>query len=455
MNFKEQKRQYIDDEGFRLLALIEDKILQPVNKSPKRTPSGSIHEKIALDLTEKMVDSPHIESAYDRTGHEYKKEVYNNRSIGFNGLDYLRVKKLAATASEEKSIVYKISEDFIENKIFKWLVKTHKENRAEKTLSTFLLDEFLMVCKNRRIRFPIVNLDIDNAFEIGKAKFDFFTEDYFNKLKQHNAEQGSTSNEDSYSHIRNKYQGKVFVSFDVVAEVQKAEEIALEYCSLTVDILKMCSDMLDLPDLGLKFDIDSRVKFASQSEVILTMAENELEEFTINMYGPQGRYRIGKKQWTQMLKRGLAVFHIFLINLTDEPTELQSLIVNSIKRFGNAISIHSLHQRIVELFTILESLLLLNTNSPIIESVCRYCSKLVFKKIEDRKQAIELLKIMYDVRSKLIHHGKEVRFDMDNLRKLQYIVVMLLEALINKTKQHLSKQSLLQEIEDAIMQAYD
>lgn len=62
---------------------------------------------------------------------------------------------------------------------------------------------------------------------------------------------------------------------------------------------------------------------------------------------------------------------------------------------------------------------------------------------------------MYDVRSKLIHHGKEAKFEMENLRKLQYIVVMLLQALINKTKKHASKQALLQEIEDAIMRAYD
>lgn len=349
MNFNEQKRQYIDDEGFRLLKLIEDKTLQPVNKNTKSTPAGSIHQKIAVDLTDKMVDSPHIESVYDHTGHESKREVYKSRSIGFNGLDYLKIKKLTATVSEEKSIQHKISKDFIEKKIFEWLIKTHKANRAEKTLSIFLLDEFLLVCEHRRIRFPIVNLDIDHPFDIGRTKFDFFTEDYFNKLKDYNTKKGSNSSQETYSHLREKYQGKVFVSFDVFAEINKAEEIAMEYCSLTVDVLKMCSDMLDIPDLGLRFDIDSRVKFASQSEVILTMAENELENFTINMYGPSGRHRIGEREWKLMLQRGMATFHAFLLELGDTPTELQSLIVNSIKRYGNAVSIYSLNQRIVEL----------------------------------------------------------------------------------------------------------
>lgn len=454
MNFKEQKQQYVDNEGFNLLKLIEDIVLEPRQPIVSKQ-SGSIHEKIALDLSDKIIDSPQIESELDHLGNASRREIYQNRSVGFNSVDYLKIKRLSVTVGEEKSIKHKISLEFIEKKIFEWLVKTHKANTAEKTLTTFLLDEFLLETKSLRIRFPIINLDIDHPFEIGKATFDFFTEEYFRNLSRYNKQEGSTTREDSYEHIRQKYQGKVFVSYDVTAEGKKAEGVAREYCSLAVDLLKMCSDTLDIPDLGLNFDIDSRVKFASKSEVIFTRAENELDEFTITLYGPSGRHRIGDQQWTFMVRRGLASFHTFLLKLSEDPTELETLIINSIKRYGNAMSSHNLHQRIVELFTILESLLLLNTNTPIIESVCRYCSKLAFKEVEERKQSIEILKTMYDVRSKLIHHGKEVAFEMGNLRKLQYIVVILLEVLIGKTKQHISKQSLLQEIEDAIMRAYN
>lgn len=61
---------------------------------------------------------------------------------------------------------------------------------------------------------------------------------------------------------------------------------------------------------------------------------------------------------------------------------------------------------------------------------------------------------MYEVRSDLIHHAKETSFDIDNLRKLQLTVIMLLVALIKKTNAHKNKQSLLQEIDDAILEAY-
>lgn len=450
MNFKEKKQEYIDAEGFRLLSFIEDKVIQPKSKTKSKL-SGSVHQMIAVDLTDKMIDSPHFESEQDYSGIISKREIYQNRSVGLDSTNYVKIKKLVNTVIDEKSIKYKISKEFVEDKIFEWLVKAQKAN---KTLSTFLLDEFTAELKNLRVRFPIVNLNIDKPFKIGKAKFDYFTEDYFDRLIKFHEQKGLNSSSEQLSHLRQKYQGKVFVCYDILAEKKRAEEIALEYCSLTVDILKMCSDTLDMPDLKLGFDIDSRVSFASQSEVIFSSAENELDELNINFYGPTARHQIGAQQWEFILRRGLGSFHTFLLSLGDEPTELETLIVNSIKRYGNAISTVSLHQRVVELFTILESLLLLNTNTPIIESVCRYCSKLVFKTIDDRKQSIELLKNMYDVRSKLIHHGKEVSFELENLRKLQYIVVELFNVLVHKTKEHTSKQSLLNEIEDAILRAY-
>ncbi|MCX2429907.1 HEPN domain-containing protein [Pedobacter sp. GR22-10] len=454
MHINDKKKEHIDAEAFRILALLEEKITPSVQPKTKKD-YGSLDHTIGFDLTDKIVDAPQIFSEADHYGNTIsKREVYDNRSIGLNEPDYVKLKKLANTISQEKSINHKVSKDFIGNKIFEWLIKTHKSKKADNTLSNFLLDEFQKEMSHLKIRFPILYLHIKNPFQIGKATFEYFTKDYFDKLIIHNRAKGSITSDENHEQLRKSHQGKVFVSISVTGEKKKAEEIALEYCSLAVDILKMCSDTTDFPFIKLGFDIDSRVKAATKAEVIITSADNELEDFNLNLYMPANHYSIGPDQWRRSVERQMGLFHEFLLDLPDEPTELQSLIINSIKRYGNAISNSNLHQRVVELFTILESLLLFDSNSPIIESVCKYCSKLVFKTVEDRRNAIELMKTMYDVRSKLIHHGKEAKFEMDNLRKLQLIVVMLLGILVQKTKTHNTKQSVLQEIEDAILQAY-
>ena len=49
---------------------------------------------------------------------------------------------------------------------------------------------------------------------------------------------------------------------------------------------------------------------------------------------------------------------------------------------------------------------------------------------------------------------KEKKIELTHLRQLQYSVVMLLSTLITKTDQHKTKQSVLNEIEEAILNAY-
>ena len=65
-----------------------------------------------------------------------------------------------------------------------------------------------------------------------------------------------------------------------------------------------------------------------------------------------------KKEWERIISRRMLDFHKFLLQIeNNDASEVQQLIINSLKRYGNAISNIKLHQRIVELFSILESLL--------------------------------------------------------------------------------------------------
>lgn len=453
MTINNKKRDYIDKEIFNILDLFEESSSDAFDK-PQMKESGSILQKIPIDLTDKLVDKPIIISQTNYNNVVAKKECYSGKCIGLNQTNYARLLKLSDTIYQEKSIRNYISKEFIEIKIFEWLIHTYKTKKVETVFSYFILDEMQQALKKYKFHFPILYLDLYKPFQIGNVQFSYFTKEYLTSLNEYHKDKNPENYKNEFEELRKNYQGKVFVSYIIKAERQKAEEIALAHCSLAVDILKMCSETTDVPFIELGFDIDSRVKVNSQSEIIICDADNEFEGFNINLARPTHHHKIDDKEWEHIIQRQMADFHKFLLSLTEDLSEMQKLIINSIKRYGNAISNKNLHQRIVELFTILESLLLLDKNSPIIDSVCKYCSKLVFKKVEDRKFLIDLLKTMYDVRSNLIHHGKEISFEIDSLRKLQYTVIMLLIELISKAEKHKTKQTLLQEIEDAILEAY-
>lgn len=451
MTFNDKKREHIDREAFRILELLEETL---EGKEKPNFDKGSLGHQIATDWTDKVVDSPILISSNILSRTVAIKECYKGKCIGYNETNYKEFQKLISAIYKERDVNSIISKEFIERKSFEWLLKTHKSKKAENIFSSYILDEMQNSIEELKVHYPMLYLDIGQPFQVGRVKFEFFTKEYFDSLAKQFRVKNPDKDENPYELMRKNYQGRVHATYVVRAEREKAKEIALEQCSLAVDVLKMCSETTDIPQAKLSFDIDSRTKENVKNEVILTNPNSTDETFSINLYRLPSQHKIYDNEWKMMLQRQIADFHNFLLSLTIDTSELEQLIINGIKRYGNAISNSNLHQRVVELFTILESLMLIDKNSPIIESVCKYCSKLVFKQPNDRKGLIALLKTMYEVRSALIHHAKEIPFEIDDLRRLQYTVIMLLSNLIKKCDTHKTKQSLLQEIDEAILNAY-
>lgn len=61
---------------------------------------------------------------------------------------------------------------------------------------------------------------------------------------------------------------------------------------------------------------------------------------------------------------------------------------------------------------------------------------------------------MYEVRSSFVHHAKEKDFEIDDLRKIQITVHTLIGKLIEKSYKFKMKSEILNEIDDAILDAY-
>ncbi len=149
----------------------------------------------------------------------------------------------------------------------------------------------------------------------------------------------------------------------------------------------------------------------------------------------------------------IGLLHQFTIKYLTHKSELRSLIYNAIQNFSKAIANHDLHERITQVFTVLESLLLPNDESAIIESVCKYLPKLISKDITEREKIVGVVKEMYKVRSAMIHHAKRKEFEMSNLSFLQVCTQCLILQLIALTDHKLTKKEILKDIDDLINRA--
>lgn len=450
MNIHRKKIDYINKEAFRLVGLVKE-----MKEDEKKLTElkGSVKHQDYLDLSNNIKNRPITISGRLFNKTISRKICENHKCYGFDKVGYLEFDKFTINLHNDNSINKLVGKEFIDNIAFDWIIKTYKIKQAESNFMELLIEQINLSIKEYKIYYPIYYLDIGKPFNIGDVKFDFFSKEQYDKFVNNFSSLDSENKENPYEALRHKYQGKVFCSCVVKSERNKAKEIALEKCSLAVDILKICSDTIDFPFAKLSFDIDSRTRENIKNEVLI-QETSDLNNFNTDIYRLPAQHVINDRDWELILKRNLGIFQQFISRLETNHTELESLILNAIKRFGNALSISNLHQRIVELFTILESLLLKNQDLPIIDSVTKYCSKLVFKKPQDRKELIRLLKEMYSVRSAIIHHGINKEFAIDNLRKLQIVIKLLIIQLINKSEKHKTKLTIIDEIDEAILKAY-
>lgn len=445
MKINDHKIDYLNKEALELVEL-----LTIIKHEPEPEPSQETH-KGSLGEQESIITLHNVTNFIQRQGYQIRQFI-GNKSIGFDEENGKRFQMLVSNIHKEKEINCVVSRDFIDSKVWMWLAKSKSKETIQSDLLTYLQLEIQSSIKQFRIYFPVVYLSIEIPFQIGDVEFGFFTSRYFDKyIHEHNKLKPNEPN--IYIDMKRDYQGMVYVAVTVMAELGKAKEIALQKCSFSMDILKICSNTLDYPFVEMVFDIDNRLNKNPQSE-ILVESQNFTDGLIRNLRRPSVPYSLDKVQFQYIKERHLDVFHNFILQLSSDPSELQRLISQGIRQFANALSNSNLFRRIAELYTILESLLLLNEDSPIIDTVSKYASRLVAKEREARKIVIKLLREMYNVRSAWIHHAKERKFQMDDLKKLQRIVHTILINLIVKTRTHSTKRSLLEEIDDAILGAY-
>lgn len=449
MKLHPKKIEHLNKKAIEIIDLLEE----TVEEKGKSKDTGSLAEKKVVDWTDKLVDSPYKISTTFLDEKIEVKECYKGKCIGFNEENYIVYKKFIESLANDSSLSNIVSLNFILENAFDWFVQVYRDKKINFSFCDYIIETIEKAIENFKIYFPIANLDIGKYFNVGNVSFEFFTKEKFSELENRYKNLNPDDKENPYVFFRNKYQGVVFATYKVRAEKEKAKELALKECALAIDVIKICSDTTYHPKAKLSFEMEIRAKELLDSSIIFQKADSEAE-FTMDLIRIPSHHKIYEKEWHQLNLRKLGIFHNFLCSLKSERTELEQLIINGISRYGLAISNPNLYQRIVELFTIMESLLLKDKSSPIIDSVCTYCSKLIAKNTNHRKEIIQLLKRMYNVRSDLIHHGKESSIEMKELGLLQVIVVNLLISLINRKEKYKDKHSILDEIDDAILGAY-
>lgn len=165
--------------------------------------------------------------------------------VGLDGNNYEECRKIIEELSWKNGIKEIVSYDYIHACIFEWFSKKYTGEIKQSTqFLSYLATSLDEVIKEYKIAIPISFLSIEKGFNIGKIEFDFFKENLFDEYEENFINNATNENEikmmkQAIINLRKKYQGKVSANITLIAEQNKAIEIAKEETENSLTILKI------------------------------------------------------------------------------------------------------------------------------------------------------------------------------------------------------------------------
>lgn len=430
-----------DNLKLQLFSFVE-KLITIENESNKAefdNWKGSSSHLGVIDLSDKFVETPIVVTQRFSDLSDLKIYIMiNNLKYGFKESDYKPFYKLVYEISQWNNIQSKVSIEYLKENILKWIVDIYITNISKIDIFTYLENILFKDVKKYTYYFPVLNIDIEQNFYIGKSRIIFFSKEYFDEFYKKKSIDDDCSEKD-FNEMYRKYQGQVFVESCVYAENKKAESIAYDNSCFIVDILKCCSPTVQFPTEKCYLELESRMPFSYD---FLRFENNDIYDFSINT-------KINRSQlpFYSKLITALKPFFDEFAKLLDPKfnTDLQKLVKNSIIFYSKCMSEIDLHLRVSQFIMIIESILLLDDEKYKMEHKCkkRFLEYSFAHRNSEKLNFKEILDDMYQVRHKMTHKSIRIFIDYSELAVFQGEIINLFYLLLTDENGFENKESLI------------
>ncbi|WP_319592496.1 HEPN domain-containing protein [uncultured Draconibacterium sp.] len=418
-------------------------------KPTQKKQKGSIEHLPVTDISDyKITDSPSFSTSYMPRLSDLKL-IISLREIeyGFEDNLYIEFYKFTDSISKLPSFQDKVSIDYIKRKSLIWILDVYLNKKANENLLNFLLQKLENDTKTLNYYYPVLNLDIEESFNIGEVNFTYFTNEYFDKFWELCDKKVYTSKK-SFDSIFRNFQGRVFVVVTVFAERDKGKEISFEKACFAVDILKLLSPTVFHPTEKCLIDLEARIPFKSE---FLSKKINKEYEFSINYSLNRGPFYISKEMLSD-LEDTTIKFLGKATSLDSSKNHFKKLIIQPIKLISKSIGEKDLHMRISQLVMVIESIFLLEEENFKMEKKCkrRMCEFIYASNGKKRQDLFDVLSDMYQIRHKMTHKSIREYIELKKLRKFQIHVVEVIIRLLKHVEKINSQETIINSLDSKI-----
>jgi hypothetical protein len=333
-------------------------------------------------------------------------------------------------------------------------IKKSKNDQETRSFGDLFLERLRQDVTSRSVLVPIEGIALDRPFQLGASECDYFTEGYFATALPTVNEGGKPGDVPLKKMLHEKlqaYWGSPFLRSRWKAEITHAIHLAETEAEEALTLLRFFHPSALEARAHCPIARWGRMR-AGRSDAFVER-DGKLEQIASRIEPGQARVwdLSGPELDHVMGPVGLGEVHRILRD--PSPSELESKVLAAIALFSNGLVLSSIEHRLLHALVALESLLLKDSNEPILGALGLRLAHRIGDSQAERREIVETLRGAYGLRSGFVHHGRstaEASIDLVN-RAIRHAWVFLVSLLKEPRvrERHLStKDQLVRELDD-------
>jgi len=435
--------QAINEKGMRILSELKFLKEQQVHDDfkPDILTSKTITEK---DIKSDIANI--VTNIIDKTGKEVGRFfIQDSQKIGLLEDDYQKFNRMCSDIFKNKSFNDCVSFITVLDVSFRWLMDKYR-HQTFMPLTLYLQRNCIPKIKEYEVWIPIAHLYIQSEIEIGFVTLKTLSKDIFDNwcsIVQTNCGDGADSTR-FISYIRKeqiKLQGQAASNIKITAEERRAREIALDETLKAISLLNFFSLASSHPSITSHCTVSGMENIPSTKHILISNGISFHEEQLIEG-SPVWKIT---DEWLSYIGSGLKILSDLLKR--NPRNRFEDKLLQSLFLFARSAMLREISEKLIYIFTSIESLLLKNDNEPIQKNIAERLAFVVGRDLEERKDIIRTVVSVYGLRSRFFHHG----LDIDELKTVEKFMLHIWKfyfLMIENSHRHSTKEELINAIEE-------
>jgi hypothetical protein len=364
---------------------------------------------------------------------------HNDGFVGLFGEGYKNFLRLSEGMQKAKELRHTVSNQLLTDLIFSWL-QGKIVNQISSPMTEFVLTECEKQIQEMELWLPIAWLQIQSEISVGKITFKMVTREMLDTWQARVPPPSSPEEEAAmnqhFEQERHELQGYAAATIKLLAEPQKASDIAFEEAENAISLLRFFSPANFSPRRVSYCTLSGKEHL--EGETYLIVREGAIESISSSATETsEPSWRLSGSMIANIRGEGLDLLGELLSK--EKRTDFQNDVLNSILLYSKSSLAKNYADKLVYILVALESLLLRDSNEPIGTSLRERMAVLISQTIDGRLSVIKNVKDTYGLRSSFIHHGKSIGIDeLETLLTFMRNAWVCLHVILTKNANHFS-----------------